>query len=100
MRAAGDGFIVVLRNQFREGLGEFAAESRTNRCASSARRSYYLTTFIVKDGSSFFLRICRVDAIIEQVGTHIRYLPPYSTDFNPIELAFAKLKAFLRAPSI
>jgi len=44
----------------------------------------------------FFLRICRVDAIIEQVGAHVRYLPPYSTDFNPIELAFAKLKAFLR----
>ena len=27
----------------------------------------------------------------------IRFLPPYSPDFNPIELAFAKLKAFLRA---
>jgi transposase len=25
------------------------------------------------------------------------YLPPYSPDFNPIELAFAKLKALLRA---
>ena len=24
------------------------------------------------------------------------YLPPYSPDFNPIENAFAKLKAFLR----
>jgi transposase len=31
------------------------------------------------------------------VGAHIRFLPPYSPDFNPIELAFAKLKAFLRA---
>ena len=27
----------------------------------------------------------------------LRLLPPYSPDFNPIELAFAKLKAFLRA---
>jgi transposase len=27
----------------------------------------------------------------------LRFLPPYSPDFNPIELAFAKLKAFLRA---
>jgi transposase len=27
----------------------------------------------------------------------VRFLPPYSPDFNPIELAFAKLKAFLRA---
>jgi len=34
---------------------------------------------------------------IEQVGAQLRFLPPYSPDFNPIELAFAKLKAFLRA---
>ena len=26
-----------------------------------------------------------------------RYLPPYSPDFNPIENAFSKLKALLRA---
>jgi transposase len=34
---------------------------------------------------------------IEHAGAHLRFLPPYSPDFNPIELAFAKLKAFLRA---
>ena len=34
---------------------------------------------------------------IEAVGARVVYLPPYSPDFNPIELAFAKLKAFLRA---
>jgi transposase len=38
-----------------------------------------------------------VRAAIEAVGAHLRFLPPYSPDFNPIELAFAKLKAFLRA---
>ena len=38
-----------------------------------------------------------VCAAIEAVGAQIRFLPPYSPDFNPIELAFAKLKAFLRA---
>lgn len=38
-----------------------------------------------------------VRTAIEQVGAHLRFLPPYSPDFNPIELAFAKLKAFLRA---
>jgi transposase len=38
-----------------------------------------------------------VRAAIEAVGGQIRFLPPYSPDFNPIELAFAKLKAFLRA---
>src|SRR5262245_39446627 len=34
---------------------------------------------------------------IEQAGAQLRFLPPYSPDLNPIELAFAKLKAFLRA---
>jgi transposase len=34
---------------------------------------------------------------IEQAGAWLRFLPPYSPDFNPIEMAFAKLKAFLRA---
>ena len=38
-----------------------------------------------------------VCAAIEAIGAHVRFLPPYSPDFNPIELAFAKLKAFLRA---
>jgi transposase len=36
-------------------------------------------------------------AAIEAAGARIRFLPPYSPDFNPIEMAFAKLKAFLRA---
>ena len=34
---------------------------------------------------------------IEAAGASLRYLPPYSPDFNPIEMAFAKLKARLRA---
>ena len=38
-----------------------------------------------------------VRVAIEQVGAILRFLPPYSPDFNPIELAFAKLKALLRA---
>ena len=38
-----------------------------------------------------------VRAAIETAGGHIRFLPPYSPDFNPIEMAFAKLKAFMRA---
>ena len=32
---------------------------------------------------------------IEAAGASLRYLPPYSPDFNPIEMAFAKLKALL-----
>ena len=33
---------------------------------------------------------------IEAAGATLRYLPPYSPDFNPIENAFSKLKALLR----
>jgi transposase len=33
---------------------------------------------------------------IAAVGASILYLPPYSPDLNPIEQAFAKLKALLR----
>ena len=33
---------------------------------------------------------------IEARGAELRYLPPYSPDLNPIEQAFAKLKALLR----
>ena len=38
----------------------------------------------------------RVREMIEAAGAELRYLPPYSPDFNPIENAFAKLKALLR----
>ena len=33
---------------------------------------------------------------IEAAGASLLYLPPYSPDFNPIENAFATLKAILR----
>jgi transposase len=33
---------------------------------------------------------------IEAADANLLYLPPYSPDFNPIENAFAKLKALLR----
>lgn len=38
----------------------------------------------------------RVREMIEAAGAGLLYLPPYSPDFNPIENAFAKLKALLR----
>ena len=34
---------------------------------------------------------------IERVEAQMVFVPPYSPDFNPIEMAFAKLKALLRA---
>lgn len=38
----------------------------------------------------------RVRTMIEAAGAELLFLPPYSPDFNPIENAFAKLKALLR----
>ena len=33
---------------------------------------------------------------VQAAGAELRFLPPYSPDFNPIEKAFSKLKALLR----
>lgn len=33
---------------------------------------------------------------IKEAGASVLYLPPYSPDLNPIEMAFAKLKALMR----
>jgi transposase len=38
----------------------------------------------------------KVRDLIEGRGCELIYLPPYSPDFNPIEEAFAKLKALMR----
>jgi len=37
-----------------------------------------------------------VRSAIEAAGARLLFLPPYSPDFNPIEIAFSKLKALLR----
>jgi transposase len=36
-------------------------------------------------------------ALITQAGAHVRFLPAYSPDFNPIEKMWSKVKALLRA---
>jgi len=41
-------------------------------------------------------KVAGVRQAIESAGAQLRYLPPYSPDFNPIEMAFSKLKALLR----
>ena len=41
-------------------------------------------------------KVSGVRAAIEKAGASLLLLPPYSPDFNPIEMAFAKLKALLR----
>ncbi len=41
---------------------------------------------------------CRpeVGEAIQEAECEVRYLPPYSPDFNPIELTFSVLKAWVR----
>ena len=34
---------------------------------------------------------------IEEVGARLKYLPPYSPDFNPIENMWSKIKQILRS---
>jgi len=41
-------------------------------------------------------KVQSVGQILSARGVSLRYLPPYSPDLNPIEVAFAKLKAHLR----
>jgi len=38
----------------------------------------------------------RVVRLLEQAGITVRFLPPYSPDFNPIEQMWSKIKAILR----
>ena len=51
---------------------------------------------VVMDNLSSHKR-SEVRPAIEAAGAELRYLPPYSPDLNPIEKAFSKLKAKLRA---
>ena len=41
-------------------------------------------------------KVVGIEALIRARGAHVIYLPPYSSDFNPIELAWSKIKTILR----
>jgi transposase len=73
---------------------------------TGARFREYVATVLVptlRPGDTVVLdnlpchKAAAVRAAIEAAGCHLRYLPPYSPDLNPIEMAFAKLKRFLRS---
>ncbi len=38
----------------------------------------------------------KIDELIESAGARVMRLPPYSPDFNPIEMAISKIKSLLR----
>ena len=41
-------------------------------------------------------RSSKIDRLIESAGARVMRLPPYSPDYNPIEMAIHKIKALLR----
>ena len=51
---------------------------------------------VVMDNLSSHKRI-RTRRLIEQAGAELVFLPPYSPDYNPIEMVFAKVKQLLRS---
>ena len=53
---------------------------------------------VIMDNLSSHKRVA-VRERIEAAGATLRFLPPYSPDFNPIEKAFSRLKAMLRKAS-
>ena len=38
----------------------------------------------------------RIEQLIQSRGCQVRYLPPYSPDYSPIELSFSVVKAWIR----
>jgi len=50
---------------------------------------------VIMDNLSAHKRV-GVKEAIERAGAYLLYLPPYSPDFSPIELAWSKIKSFLR----
>lgn len=52
-------------------------------------------TVVVLDNLSTH-KVPRADRALKQRGCWFLFLPPYSPDLNPIEMAFSKLKAHLR----
>lgn len=51
--------------------------------------------YVIMDNASAH-KVQGVAELIEKTGAKLLYLPPYSPELNPIELAWNKVKAFLR----
>ena len=69
-----------------------------DRCLVPILRPYGTNdrSIVVMDNASIH-HVDRVITTIQSTGAIVRFLPPYSPDFNPIEEPFAKVKAFLKA---
>ena len=94
--------VTLLASMSLEGMGPcLAVEGSTTREVFLAYLEHVLVPslrpgqIVVMDNLSSH-KGERVRELIAGKGCELIYLPPYSPDFNPIEEAFAKLKALLR----
>jgi transposase len=94
--------VTLLASMTREGMGPcIAVEGATTMAVFEAYVEEALAPslgpgqVVVMDNLSSH-KGQRVREIVEGRGCELLYLPPYSPDLNPIERAFAKLKASLR----
>ena len=94
--------VTLLSSMSLEGMGpSLAVEGSTTREVFETYIEKVLTPslspgqIVVMDNLSSH-KGSRVRELIEECGCELIYLPPYSPDLNPIEEAFAKIKALLR----
>jgi transposase len=94
--------VTLLSSMSRSGMGpSLAVEGPTTKALFEAYVEHVLAPglkrgqLVVMDNLSSH-KGSRIRELIEGRGCELIYLPPYSPDLNPIEEAFAKLKALLR----
>jgi transposase len=51
---------------------------------------------LVVDNASIY-KVAGIQQLVEESGMCLLYLPPYSPDLNPIELAFSTIKGWLHS---
>lgn len=92
-------FIAALRHNRIEA--PFLIEGSANMEVFAAYVGQILCPELHKDDVVILDNLCihktpTIVRLVEAKGATVRYLPAYSPDLNPIEMAFAKLKSHLR----
>ena len=87
-----------LINRYREGVPWSNIDCCSSVLAKVCSIGFKPGDIVVMDNLSSH-KVAGVREAIKAVGAYLLYLPPYSPDLNPIEQAFAKLKAHLRKAS-
>ena len=72
-----------------------ATRHHTDDGAEITPRARTLTTVVILDNLATHKNAAAAKAM-RKAGCWFLFLPPYSPDLNPIEMAFSKLKAHLR----